>query len=115
MKHSGLALLLLYLSGDLELNPGSTEGSQASYSLRPRCTTCNLAVKKNAGFVTCSECKLSFHLNCIGPQFEKSRSCANCSTLSSASVKMENSSAYQDIPNLSEISSRRGLAAVTTV
>ena len=84
MKHSGLALLLLYLSGDLELNPGSTEGSQASYSLRPRCTTCNLAVKKNVGFVTCSECKLSFHLNFIGPQFEKSRSCANCSTLFSA-------------------------------
>ena len=86
---------------DLELNPGSTEGSQASYSLRPKCTTCNLAVKKNAGFVMCSECKLSFHLNCIGPQFEKSRSCANCSTLSSASVEMENSSAYQDIHNLS--------------
>ena len=50
-----------------------------------------------------------FHLNCIGPQFEKSSSCANCSTLSSASVEMANSSTYQDIPNLSEISRRRGL------
>ena len=50
-----------------------------------------------------------FHLNCIGPQLEKSTSCANCSTLSSASVEMANSSTYQDIPNLSEISRRRGL------
>ena len=50
-----------------------------------------------------------FHLNCIGPQLEKSTSCANCSTLSSASVEMANSSTYQDIPNLSEISRRRSL------
>lgn len=109
IKHSSPSLLLLCLSDDLELNPGPAEGCQASYSLRPRCTTCNLAVKKNAGFVTCSECKLWFHLNCIGHQFENSGSFANCCTLSSASVKVENSSPYQDIPNLSEMSSRRGL------
>ena len=30
IKHSGPALLLLYLSGDLELNPGPAEGSQAT-------------------------------------------------------------------------------------
>ena len=48
-------------------------------------------------------------VNCIGPQLEKSTSCASCSTLSSVSVEMANSSTYQDIPNLSDISRRRGL------
>lgn len=42
-------------------------------------------------------------------QFEKSRSCTNCPTLSSASEEMEGSSVYQDIPELLELSNHRGV------
>ena len=110
IKCSGTALLLLYLSGDLELNPGPVERSRANlrHSLRPRCSTCSLVFKRNVGYVTCSECTHPFHLNCIGPQFEKFRSCLNCSTVSST-ADFDDSGVFQDIPDLSNLTSQRGL------
>lgn len=77
IKYSGTALLPLYLSGDLELNQGPVERSRANlrHSLRPRCSTCNFVLKKML--------RAPFHIKCIGPQFEKFRSCLNCSTVSS--------------------------------
>jgi len=106
IKYSSTALLLLYLSGDLELNPGRVERSRANlrHSLRLRCSTCNLVFRKNVGYVTCSECTHPFHLNCIGPQFEKFRSCLNCSVVSST-ADFDRSGVFQDIPELSLLTS----------
>ena len=58
--------------------------------------------------VTCSECTQPFHLNCIGPQFEKFRSCLNCSVVSST-ADFDRLGVFQDIPELSLLTSQRGL------
>lgn len=110
IKYSGTALLLLYLSGDLELNPGPVERSQANlrHSLRPRCSTCNLVLKKIVGYVTCLECAHLFHLKCIDPQFEKIRACLNSSTVS-MTADLDGPGVFQDILKLSNLMSQRGL------
>ena len=69
---------------------------------------CNLVIKKNVGYVTCSECSLLFHLKCTGPQFEKYRTCSNCPVVTTTS-DVDGPRVYQDIPELSNLTSQRGL------
>ena len=58
-KQSGLALCLIYLAGDLELNPGPAS--------RNVCGICRKIIKKNQSFADCSVCLKSIHLTCFGP------------------------------------------------
>ena len=45
----------LLISGDIESNPGPTN-----------CSVCEKTVRRNAKFVTCSQCKTNAHLSCVG-------------------------------------------------
>ena len=58
-KQSGVALCLIYLAGDLELNPGP--------AARNVCGICRKIIKKNQSFADCSVCLKSIHLTCFAP------------------------------------------------
>ena len=58
-KQSGVALCLIYLAGDPELNPGPAS--------RNVCGICRKIIKKNQSFADCSVCLKSIHLTCFGP------------------------------------------------
>ena len=71
-KQSGVALCLVYLAGDLELNPGP--------AARNACGICRKIIKKNQSFADCSVCLKSIHLTCFGPDlnFNKSSNLYTC-------------------------------------
>ena len=55
-RQSGMALCLIYLGGDLELNPGPTGVS---------CVPCGKEIRRNQKSVQCYECSGWFHTKCI--------------------------------------------------
>ena len=58
-KQPGVALCLICLAGDLELNPES-----AARNVRG---ICRKIIKKNQSSADCSVCLKSIHLTCFGP------------------------------------------------
>lgn len=62
--------LLLQQCGDVAvlLNPGPR-------GLRPRCESCKKGITRIQGIMSCSFCSSSFHLKCIGIQYEISKCC----------------------------------------
>ena len=105
INHTTCALFLLYLSGDLELNPGPARECR---SLRTRCTICKRALKNNRPLVNCSLCALPFHLGCIGPQFETSRRCPSCAPVS-VDTEDNSTECFHDFPELKRLADHRGL------
>ena len=60
-KHGHQCLWLpdVLLYHDFEFNPGPTEK-------RPKCVTCNMAVRRNQAAILCSNCASCFHAKCTG-------------------------------------------------
>ena len=76
-KQSGVALCLIYLAGDLELNPGP--------AARNVCGIC--IIKKNQSFADCSVCLKSIPLTCFAPDFNKSCSLCTCQNHSANEIE----------------------------
>ena len=62
---------LVWLAGDVSLNPGPVEIT---------CAFCFKSFKKNQAQLRCCECDCDCHLNCVGSEFEFSKTCRLCSS-----------------------------------
>ena len=82
-KQSGVALCLIYLAGDLELNPES-----AARNVRG---ICRKIIKKNQSSADCSVCLKSLHLTCFGPDLNFNKSCCLCTCQNHSANENENS------------------------
>lgn len=56
--------------GDVLQNPGP---------VRIQCFNCHKTIRKNQGRADCSDCLQSYHLKCLGVDFETSKKCSLCS------------------------------------
>ena len=106
-KQSGVALCLIYLAGDLELNPGP--------AARNTCGICRKIIKKNQSFSDCSVCLKSIHLTCFGPDLNFNKSC-NLYTCQNHSVNeidnnLDNNGLFLS-QKLSDISAIKGFKIV---
>ena len=81
-KQSGVALCLIYLAGDLELNPGP--------AARNVCGICRKIIKKNQSFADCSVCLKSIHLTCFAPDLNFNKSCSLCPCQNHSANEIEN-------------------------
>ena len=61
---------LVLLCGDVLQNPGP---------VRIQCFNCHKTIRKNQGRADCSDCLQSYHLKCLGVDFETSKKCFLCS------------------------------------
>ena len=61
---------LLLLCGDVLQNPGPK---------RIQCLNCHKTIRKNQGRADCLDCLQSYHLKCLGADFETSKKCVLCS------------------------------------
>ena len=61
---------LVLLGGDVLQNPGP---------VRIQCFNCHKTIRKNQGRADCSVCLQSYHLKCLGVDFESSQKCSLCS------------------------------------
>ena len=61
---------LVLLCGDVLQNPGP---------VRIQCFNCHKTIRKNQGRADCSDCLQSYHLKCLGADFETSKKCFLCS------------------------------------
>ena len=61
---------LLLLCGDVLQNPGPK---------RIQCLNCHKTIRKNQGRADCSDCLQSYHLKCLGADFETSKKRSLCS------------------------------------
>ena len=61
---------LVLLGGDVLQNPGR---------VRIQCFNCHKTIRKNQGRADCSVCLQSYHLKCLGVDFESSKKCSLCS------------------------------------
>ena len=61
---------LLLLCGDVLQNP---------VPKRIQCLYCHKTIRKNQGRADCSDCLQSYHLKCLGADFETSKKCVLCS------------------------------------
>ena len=68
-----MALCLLYLAGDLELNPGPP-----GPPVRGLCGVCMKTTRRNQSSAECSACLKPIHLKCFGPDLESVKSCSLC-------------------------------------
>lgn len=74
------------LCNDVALNPGPSSLS---------CPKCSRTSKKGQAHAICNLCSRSFHLKCLGPDFDENRTCFLCSTTSIQSGEGEDSSLRQ--------------------
>ena len=65
-----LFVKLVLLCGDVLQNPGP---------VRIQCFNCHKTIRKNQGRADCSDCLQSYHLKCLGVDFETSKKCSLCS------------------------------------
>ena len=84
VKQSGAALCLLFLAGDLKLNPGPTKSIS--------CGMCQKTIRKNHGFVDCASCKKPFHLKCFGPDLNAR--CNLCCVVNVSETSSDSSQAF---------------------
>ena len=61
---------LVLLCGDVLQNPGP---------VRIQCFNCHKTIRKNQGRADCSDCLQSYHLKCLGADFETSKKSFLCS------------------------------------
>lgn len=107
-KQSGVALCLIYLAGDLELNPGP--------AAKNVCGICRKIIKKNQSSVDRSVCLKSIHLMCFGSDLNFNRSCSLC-TCQNHSANENETSCLDDnglflSQKLSDISAIKGFKIV---
>ena len=99
---ASLIQLLLLLSGDIETCPGPTD----------RCGSCLKVLKKTQSRMSCSQCHVKFHLKCF--RSDKSgvicNSCLFNNNTQDGAEKDQKQDVHQyDIPELSELISKKGL------
>ena len=102
-SRSSLIQLRLLLSGDIESCPGPSD----------RCGLCLKALKKNQSRMSCSQCHLKFHLKCFCSDGSgvKCNSCLfnNNNTQDGNDQDQQENVHRYDIPELSELVSKKGL------
>ena len=101
-SRTSLLQLLLLLSGDVETCPGPVA----------KCGSCLKAVKKNQSRTSCSQCFLTFHLKCFGSN-DSEVLCSSClfnnNTREESDQNQQDDFHRYDIPELSELVSKKGL------
>ena len=102
-SRTSLIQLLLLLSGDIETCPGPSD----------RCGLCLKGLKKNQSRMSCSQCHLKFHLKCFCSD-DSGGKCNSCLSNNNdiqdgADQDQQEYGHRYDIPELSELVSKKGL------
>ena len=102
---------LVLLSGDVSLNPGPLAENTVNRS--PKCVSCSKVIRKSQPRLACVSCERSFHLRCLGADFEETQKCRECNVSLSVDLTetFEPENPYISL-RLQEISQLRGLKIV---
>ena len=89
-SHSGIALCLFFLAGDLETNP--------SPPLKKVCGICMKTIRRNQSFADFSVCLKSIHLKRFGPDYDSVLACHTRATQSDSESEISLDARHVTLP-----------------